>query len=249
MTKTKPATTAQATLEKRTSNKKFTGRLRKVKLKYKIGALYLLLGAGGLWHVLGVFQGVMRVLASPIMIGLGVWLFWECWRVYPRRERPKFSITSIGIVVVSFGIEWLGVQTGQIFGSYLYGQTLQPTIGGVPISIGSAWFVMIVASTAVAQKIAPKSLAEGFGFKIAFLGALLMVCFDLLMEPAAVKLYYWTWINGDIPLRNYLMWFGLSFIFVAIGLYTGLFRRLLPRIAVHVYFAQLIYFGLVVLKG
>ena len=276
MTKTKPATTAQATLEKRTSNKKLTGRLRKVKLKYKIGVLYLLLGAGGLWHVLGVFQDVMRVLASPIMIGLGVWLFWECWRVYPRHERSKFAIVSIGVVVVSFGIEWLGVRTGQIFGSYQYGQTLQPSIGGVPISIGAAWFVMLVASTAVAQKITPKSLAYQLpafrtrwerwkGGRVGthpsnlppfhssllptpILVALLMVCFDLLMEPAAVKLDYWTWMNGDIPLQNYLVWFGLSFIFATIGLQIGLFRQLLPRIAIHLYFAQLIYFGLVALK-
>ena len=190
----------------------------------------------------------MRVLASPIMIGLGVWLFWECWRVYPRHERPKFTIVSIGIVVASFGIEWLGVQTEQIFGSYLYGQTLQPSIDGIPISIGSAWFVMLIASTAVAQKIAPKSLA-GSRFKTAFLVALLMVCFDLLMEPAAVKLDYWTWINDHIPLQNYLAWFGLGFIFATIGLHTGLFRQLLPRIAIHCYFAQLLYFGLVVLKG
>ena len=33
------------------------------------------------------------------------------------------------------------------------------------------------------------------------------------------------------------------------GLQTGLFRRVLPKIAVHAYFAQLIYFGLVVLKN
>ena len=215
----------------------------------KIGVLYLLLGAGGLWHVLGVFQEVMRVLASPIMIGLGVWLFWECWRVYPRHERPKFAIVSIGIVVASFGIEWLGVRTGHIFGAYLYRQTLQPSIGGVPISIGSAWFVMLVASTAVAQKIALKFLAEGFGFKTAFLVALLMVCFDVLMEPAAVKLEYWTWINGDIPLRNYLAWFGLGFIFAIIGLQIGVFRQQLPRIAIHFYCAQLLYFRFVVLKG
>ena len=249
MTKTKPATTAQATLEKRTSNKKLTGRLRKVKLKYKIGALYLLLGAGGLWHVLGVLQEVMRVLASPIMFGLGVWLFWECWRVYPRNERLKFIIVSVGIAVVSLGIEWLGVRTGQIFGSYLYGQTLQPSIGGVPISIGSAWFVMLIASTAVAQKIARKSLAEGFHFKVAFLAALLMVCFDLLMEPAAVKLDYWTWMSDPIPLRNYLAWFGLSFIFALVGFQIGVFRQQLPRIAFHCYFAQLLYFGLVNLSG
>ena len=169
----------------------------------KIGVLYLLLGAGGLWHVLGVFQGVMRVLASPIMFALAIWLFSECWRIYPQQERLKFGILSIGIIVVSFGIEWLGVQTGSVFGTYTYGETLRPSIGGVPISIGCAWFVMLIASTAVAQKIAPKSLI-GNPFKLAFLVALLMVCFDLLMEPAAVKLDYWTWLNDHIPLQNYL---------------------------------------------
>ena len=212
--------------------------------KLKISALYLLLGAGGLWHLLGVFQGVMRVLASPIMLALAIWLFWECWRIYPRHERPKFTIVSVCVVIVSFGIEWLGVRTGQIFGAYVYGQTLRPSIAGVPISIGCAWFVMLIASTAVAQKIAPKSLA-GTRFKMAFLVALLMVCFDLLMEPAAVKLDYWTWLDNHIPLQNYLAWFGLSFIFATIGLQTNVFRQPLPKIAVHAYFAQLIYFGFV----
>ena len=210
----------------------------------KIGALYLLLGGGGLWHLLGVFQDVMRVLASPIMFGLAIWLFYECWRIYPLHERPKFAVVSIGVIVSSFGIEWLGVQTGKIFGAYLYGQTLRPSIGGVPISIGCAWFVMLIASTAVAQKIAPKSLA-GNPLKLAFLAALLMVCFDLLMEPAAMKLEYWTWMDSHIPLQNYLVWFGLSFIFATIGLQTGVLRRPLPRIAIHFYFAQLAYFGLV----
>lgn len=219
----------------------------------KIGALYLLLGAGGLWHLLGVFQGVMHVLASPIMFGLAVWLFYECWRLYPRHERPKFAIVSISVIVVSFGIEWLGVQTGQIFGVYVYGQTLRPSIDGVPISIGCAWFVMLIASTAVAQKIAPKScrgevtspIGLGDLTPIAFLVALLMVCFDLLMEPAAMKLDYWTWMDSHIPAQNYLVWFGLGFIFATIGLQTGVLRRPLPQIAIHFYFAQLAYFGLV----
>ena len=215
--------------------------------KLKIGGLYLLLGAGGLWHVLGVFQGVMRVLAPPILIGLGVWLFWECWRIYPASERSKFAIMSACVIVGSFGIEWLGVQTGVVFGSYVYGQTLRPSMGGVPISIGAAWFVMLIASTAVAQKIAPKSLAES-RFKMAFLVALLMVCFDLFMEPAAVKLGYWSWMDNYIPLQNYLVWFGLSFVFAILGLQAGIFRRPLPQIAFHCYFAQLVYFGLVGLK-
>ena len=216
--------------------------------RLKIGALYLLLGAGGLWHLLDVFQDVTRLLASPIMFGLAIWLYYECWRIYPLHERPKFAIVSIAVIIVSFGIEWLGVRTGSIFGAYVYGQTLRPSVGGVPISIGCAWFVMLIASTAVAKKIAPKSLTAD-SFKLAFLVAALMVCFDLLMEPAAVKLDYWAWLDNRVPLQNYLAWFGLSFIFAIIGLQTGVFRRQLPHIAVHAYFAQLIYFGLVVLKN
>ena len=216
--------------------------------KLKIGVLYLLLGAGGLWHILGVFQEAMRVLASPIMFGLGIWLFWECWRIYPRHERPKFAIVSIAIIVVSFGIEWLGVRTGQVFGSYVYGETLRPSIDDVPISIGCAWFVMLVASAAVAQKIAPQSITKSH-FRFSCFVALIMVCFDLFMEPAAVKLDYWTWMNSRVPLQNYMAWFGLSFIFVIIGSQAGVFRRPLPRIAFHCYFAQLVYFGLVGLQS
>ena len=216
--------------------------------RVRIGGLYLLLGAGGLWHLLSVFQEIMRVLASPIMFGLGVWLFWECWRIYPQSKRLRLVLWSIGIIAGGCAIEWLGVQTGQIFGSYVYGQTLQPSIDGVPIAIGCAWFVMLIASVAVVQTIAPKFVARS-PFGLACFVALLMVCFDLLLEPAAVKLNYWMWANNHIPFRNYLAWFGLSFIFVITGLQMGLFRQLLPRIAFHSYFAQLLYFGLVCLKS
>ena len=256
--------------------------------KLKIGVLYLLLGAGGLWHILGVFQGTMRILASPMMFGLGIWLFWECFRVYPQQERRKFVLWSIGVIVGSFGIEWLGVQTGHIFGAYVYGQTLRPSIDGVPLSIGCAWFVMLIASVAVVQRVAPKSVTmvnyrNKFIFanvlyhkllvcglarflphpskcknnskiyykstlKLALCVALLMVFFDLFMEPAAGMLDYWTWVDSRIPLQNYLAWFGLSFIFAIIGIGVNLFSEPLPRIAFHFYFAQLIYFGLVDLK-
>ncbi len=215
--------------------------------KLKIGVLYLLLGAGGLWHILGVFQETMRVLASPMMFGLGLWLFCECWRIYPRQERRKFVLWSIGVIVGSFGVEWVGVRTGQIFGAYVYGQTLRPSIDGVPISIGCAWFVMLIASVAVVQRITPKSVAKS-SIKLALCVASLMVCFDLFMEPAAGMLGYWTWMDNRIPLQNYLAWFGLSFIFAIIGIKIGLFSRSSPRIAFHFYFAQLVYFGLVDLK-
>jgi len=217
--------------------------------KLKIGGLYLPLGAGGLWHLLGVFQGTMRVLASPMIFGLGIWLFWECYRVCPQKKRWQLTLWSVLVIVGSIGIEWLGVRTGKIFGAYMYGQALRPSIDGVPISIGCAWFVMLVASVAVVQKIAPQSEIKST-IKLAVCVAVLMVCFDLFMEPAAGILDYWVWEDNRIPMQNYLAWFGLSFVFVTIGIKVGLFcEPPLPRIAFHFYFAQLIYVGLVDLKG
>jgi len=205
------------------------------------------LGAGGLWHLLDLFQQTMRLLASPIMLGLAAWLFWECWSISPHDEKPKFALWSIAVIVGSFSVEWLGVRTGLIFGSYQYGHTLRPSLDNVPISIGCAWFVMLIASTATIKTFFPESVTKN-RFKLACLVALLMVGFDMLMEPAAIKLDYWHWINNRIPLKNYLTWFGLSFIFSTIGLQVRLFHHPLPRIAIHFYFAQLTYFGIVDLK-
>ena len=224
--------------------------------KLKIVVLYLLLGAGGLWHVFGVFQDVMRALAAPMMFGLAVLLFWECWRIHPQQIKWKFLLWSIGVVVCSFGIEWIGVRTGLIFGAYTYGQTLRPTIDGVPLCIGCAWFVMLVSSAAVFQRIAVKFVVTS-SIKMALCVALLMVCFDLFMEPAAEILGYWMWEDNRIPLQNYLAWFVLSFIFAMVGIKLCLFSvslsskelGILPQIAFHCYFAQLIYFGLVDLKN
>jgi putative membrane protein len=39
------------------------------------------------------------------------------------------------------------------------------------------------------------------------LAGLLTVAFDWIMEPVAIRLDYWTWAGGDIPLQNYLAWF------------------------------------------
>ncbi len=199
--------------------------------------------------MLDVFQGIMRILNSSMVFGLGVWLFWECWRISPQRKKQKLVFWSAIVVVCSFGVEWLGVRTGKIFGAYTYGQTLRPLIDGVPACIGAAWFVMLISSAAVVQRFGPKSVVEN-SIRLALWTALLMVCFDLFLEPAAGKLDYWTWVDNRIPLQNYLAWFGLSFIFTMLGIRMGLFSQPpLPRIAFHFYLAQLIYFGLVDLKS
>jgi bisanhydrobacterioruberin hydratase len=48
-------------------------------------------------------------------------------------------------------------------------------------------------------------------FAVIIDSALLATFFDWVMEPIAVKLGYWQWLgDGNIPLFNYVCWFGVS---------------------------------------
>ncbi len=225
-------------------------KINKKNLSHRIpiAALYFFLFAGGLWHLLGVFQTLMRILAAPLLIALSIIAFIAAFRILSDKKiRVRLLGWSILVIIGSFAIEWFGVKTGKIFGHYAYGETLQPILLGVPMAIGFAWLCMLLTSTAVVQRILPKF--SNYHFIIQAISiSLLMVLFDLVMEPAAMKLGYWTWLDGSIPIQNFIAWFGISFIFALIALPMRLFKTKLPAIVFHAYFAQLVYFGMVILK-
>ena len=53
-------------------------------------------------------------------------------------------------------------------------------------------------------------------FPVAFrviTAAILMVVFDFIMEPVAIKMGMWAWDGDVIPLKNYLAWFVISLLF------------------------------------
>jgi putative membrane protein len=216
--------------------------------KIIVVALYFFLIAGGLWHILGVFQMLMRILASPLLIALSLIVFSVNYRILnDKKIKLLFLIWAILVIVGSFAIELLGVKTGNIFGPYAYGETLRPIMFGVPIAIGFAWLSMLLTSSAVVQRILPKF--SNFHFVIQAISiSLLMVLFDIVMEPAAMKLDYWTWLGGSIPIKNFIAWFVISLFWAIVGVRIGLFKEKLPAIVFHAYFAQLIYFGMVILK-
>ena len=217
--------------------------------RLKIGMLYLLLVAGGLWHLLGILQKVMLWLAAPILIILALLLFFDLLLVIRRENgfERKYVIWCALVLSGGFVIEIIGVKTGWVFGRYEYGHVLQPTLAGVPVAIGFAWLAIQLSSLAVVKRI-----AEKFALKPVFmpvLTAVFMLLFDVLMEPAAVYLQYWHWTEGSIPARNYIAWFITGLFFSAAGYALGIFRIRTTVFAFHAYVAQLIYFVLVDIKA
>ena len=109
------------------------------------------------------------------------------------------------IFIVGFTVEWLGVHKHWLFGDYMYGDTLGFKLSGVPLIIGSNWFLLIYSAGALMQR----SRLKNFWART-LIGALLLVVLDMLIEPVAVYFDYWHWANSIIPFKNYACWFAVS---------------------------------------
>lgn len=128
--------------------------------------------------------------------------------------------------------EIIGVNTGLLFGNYAYGEVLGPKIYGVPFLIGLNWFVIVYCAGALLTqgvellKIKLHLKINGFVSSILVIigGAAITTCFDFILEPVAVKLHFWSWENGQVPLLNYLCWFIISAILLVVKMYFKTIR-------------------------
>jgi putative membrane protein len=200
--------------------------------------LYFIILAGGLWHRLQWFQTCMRLSAGPFIILITLWLVFEWW-VSSDRSKPVV-LWCVSIIIVGFFIEWLGITTSLIFGTYQYSRILQPQLFRVPVAIGFAWLSTLLGCLAFLFTLKIKKT----GWLI-FLGSVMMTGFDRLMEPAARQLNYWTWPSGQIPARNFIAWLIISTVLMSSGISIWKHHRP-PRLAMHALLAQSIYFLMVI---
>lgn len=118
--------------------------------------------------------------------------------------RPSFWAYCAVTFSVGFLVEVAGVHTGAIFGEYAYGEVLGFKIVEVPIIIGTNWLMLTYLCGSVTDRL-PVALAV----KV-LIAAGLMTLLDFVIEPVAVRLDFWQWQGGTIPLQNYLAWYGIS---------------------------------------
>ena len=113
---------------------------------------------------------------------------------------------AAGLVLLAgaLALEAVGTRTGWPFGDYRYGGDLRPTVAGVPLAVGLAWWAMAVPAREVAARLAAP------GWRRVALGAVALTAWDVMLDPQMVDEGYWTWDGGgpwrDVPLSNYAGW-------------------------------------------
>lgn len=201
--------------------------------------MYVMMIAGAVWHSLGWFDSLMRWLSGPMLIGFGIGVLLQA----RKRATPLFWLWAVLVLVLSFLIERTGVQTGRPFGAYAYSRVLQPQWMGVPLAIAFSWLMLLIGAARIA------AWAGGGRSRplLVFVVALLMTLFDAVMEPAAVRLGYWSWQGATIPLQNYISWFVIALLLALAGSLMDLEKVLRSRRLAHFYLAPLLYFFLVLI--
>ena len=209
--------------------------------KYRFILYYFFLLAGALWNYLDMFQNIMANSAGIVMILVGLISVWES--TLDQGFNKKYLNYLLDVAFIAFMAEAIGTHKGWIFGDYYYGTKLWPSLLSVPIAIAFAW-----VSTLLGSIVAINHLVKSNIYIKSILSGLMMTFFDLVMEPAAISLEYWTWVDGIIPIFNYLSWFVLGTAFSFFGYKKFDFNSIKNMNIFHLFNAQFFYFLLTQLK-
>ncbi len=150
------------------------------------------------------------------------------------QKNSKSLLSILTIFFVGFLAEWLGVKYGFFFGDYSYGPNLGVKLDNVPLIIGINWVILSLAARGVIQKI----------FKLPALkiiiSSLLMVGLDILLEPLAPKLGYWSFDLMVAPPSNYRGWLLLSILIQSLLEFVNL--RIHFKTSLHIFAIQFLFF-------
>mgnify|MGYP006280220413 CR=1 FL=1 len=130
--------------------------------------------------------------------------------MFHKPWKPGFVVLSLFIALSGFFVEAIGVHTNLIFGDYSYGRNLGIKLWGTPLLIGVNWLMLTYIGYVLT-----KDLAVPLILRI-IAGAIMLVLYDLFMEPMAMKLDMWNWAGSNVPLQNYFAWFVISVLFISL---------------------------------
>ena len=222
-------------------------KLQELIKKYENIIITALFSGAFLFHSLEITRGVALFMTPFLLLFVSCYLIWVFIKDQPFMDWALLFCCFI--YLSTFTIEAVGVNTGLVFGNYIYGSVFGQKLFGTSLLIGLNWVLVVLSTTIIARRFfSIFSLSEKKKdmwknrIIIATGAGLFAVFLDLLLEPVAIALDYWTWGgDGTIPLKNYIAWFVITF--VLSFLTQVFFREYEEESFVKVYVYQIIFFA------
>jgi putative membrane protein len=143
----------------------------------------------------GVASLGLILLALPAWIGLAQTI---------KISRTVLLCMLLGMIAVA--AEYTSITTGFPYGRFVYGEAIGwKLFDRVPWTLLVIWSPLVIGAAALAKKRRSTHL-----FSQLVCAVCLLVGFDLLLDPGAVGVGLWTWIDQGnyytVPVQNFLGW-------------------------------------------
>jgi putative membrane protein len=142
----------------------------------------------------------IRLIPFTLLLSTGMLL------LFHQQARAKQLVIFSVVFLAGFLLEMVGVNTGILFGEYHYSSVLGPGILETPFLIGLNWAMLIYMIWTMVKNTKVNILIK------LILASLLMVVYDLVLEPFAIHYGMWSWTEQVPPIQNYLAWFVIAFL-------------------------------------
>lgn len=201
--------------------------------KYKSLALILVLMIFYLVGIVGLTSTQLRPDFLPLSF-LNLSISFLVLLIALKKHTVRLYVFMVLAFFIGMAAEWIGVHTGYLFGAYHYGENLGPLWWGVPIIIGINWVMLTIISASIAIRVPVHWIIK------AFIGTVLMLGLDLLIEPVAIISDYWIW-DGEIPISNFVGWFLIAFLIQVLYFSQHLAEQ--NKVATVLYCIQIVFFS------
>lgn len=205
-------------------------RKKTLKLSKEEIFLYLIYTVGVIGHLTNALLDYMKLLTPLTLLLTGAVVLLSTI----GNSKNNFIIWAIVTYIITFSLEVIGVKSGIIFGSYWYGETLGTKFLNVPLIIGFNWIMVILGAILLTEKILNNKIL------ITLTASFLATIFDFFLEPTAIKLGYWNWLDTTVPLQNYFAWFMISLLFTV--LYYKMKIKVKTDLPIKFFLTQFIFF-------
>jgi len=144
--------------------------------------------------------------------------------VAPLVDR-RAAAALLALSAYAYGVEFVGITTGQPYGFFEYGVALGPMVAGVPLALPVFFFPLVLNSYLLCLLLFSEATTSRW-VRLPLVAAT-VVAVDLVLDPGAVALGFWTYDGGGavygVPWSNFRGWV-LSAV-VAVGAFDIAFDR------------------------
>jgi len=152
-------------------------------------------------------------VASLAILAYSLPCFISLFREIGRR---KIIIVLFVLGTVPVIVEALAIRTGFPYGHFTYSDRMGYLLfDTVPPSLALGYLPILIGSIAVASQFESKNR-----LRFAFIGTVINMLMDMVIDPASVSNGFWAWENTGIyygvPIVNFLGWLLTGFIYINI---------------------------------